>query len=77
MVVVTHCVNENLLEPHYHLSRIGIVMIPTQLVHELNKIRYENPLECSKILINDYYLYDFIINLSFHDLRSLSSFTEM
>lgn len=49
-------------------------MIPAQLVHELNKIGYENPLECIKILTSDYYLYDFVISLSFYDQRSLSSF---
>lgn len=72
--MMTHCIKDNLLKPHYLLSKIGIVMIPAQLVHELNKIGYENPLECIKILTSDYYLYDFVISLSFYDQRSLSSF---
>lgn len=49
VVVVTHHIDDNLFQPHYLLSRIGIVMIPTQMLREFNKIGYENHLECSKI----------------------------
>lgn len=74
LVVVQFCIDDNLFWTLSLFSKIGIVRIPIQLLHGLNKIGDENHLDCSKNLTNDYYLYDFIITLSFYYLRSFFQF---